>query len=485
MSVPSPRDAGEHHEVVIVGAGISGLATAWHLRDRDVLVLEESGRAGGRICSERREDTWLNFGAHGFGGGATATGRLLAELGVTALPLSGRPMAVAAGGRLVSGSVYRYPLRLPLSSSSRTALARAGLRLRGDVMRYRRARVPLPGETPAARQARLLAFMDGVSFAERLGRLPPDVDALFRCLVTRSSAEPEELAAGCGIGYCNLLWPDGAARSQGIVGGPGSLVDALAAGVPRVELEAPVTRVACDDDGVRVDVGGTRGRRTVTAGSCVLAVPAPVAAEVAAGLPAETLAALRAVRYGPYIVGAFLVRRDAPLPWEDVYAIATPGRSFSVIYGIGNVQLHPSQPRPEYTSIMVYSAAAQTRRLMDEDDTSIASRYRADLGALFPGAGRHVVDVAVRRWPRGMPFSQVGRGRLQAPLTRPLGRVHLAADYLGTTRSVESCVEAAAEVAARIREQLAPGRCRPEGTTGSPPSLTCRRSSRTGARSSR
>lgn len=454
MTSVARRVPGEHHEVIVVGAGVSGLATAWHLRDRDVLVLEESPRVGGRIWSERREDTWLNFGAHGFGGAGTATGRLLAELGVTALPLSGEPMAVAADGRLVSGPVSTYPLRLPLSAASRIALARAGLRLRGDVMRYRRARARLPGETPAARQARLLAYMDGVSFSERMGRLPPDVDALFRCLVTRSSAEPEELAAGCGIGYCNLLWPDGAAGGQGIVGGPGLLVGGLARALPRVDLEARVSRVDWDGRGVRVDVDGPDGARAVTAEACVLAVPAPVVAEVAVDLPAETRAALESVRYGPYIAGAFLLRRDTPLPWEGVYAIATPGRSFSVIYGIGSVQLHPSQPRPAFTSIMVYSAASHAARLMVEDDATIAAGYRADLDALFPGAGRHVDDVVVRRWPRGMPYSQVGRGRLQAPLTRPLGRVHLAADYLGTTRSVESCLERAAGVAARIREQL-------------------------------
>ena len=39
-----PAAAGEHRDVVVVGAGVSGLATAWHLRDRDVLVLEEAGR---------------------------------------------------------------------------------------------------------------------------------------------------------------------------------------------------------------------------------------------------------------------------------------------------------------------------------------------------------------------------------------------------------------------------------------------------------
>ncbi len=31
----------ERRDVIVVGAGVSGLATAGHLRDRDVLVLEQ------------------------------------------------------------------------------------------------------------------------------------------------------------------------------------------------------------------------------------------------------------------------------------------------------------------------------------------------------------------------------------------------------------------------------------------------------------
>jgi oxygen-dependent protoporphyrinogen oxidase len=61
--MPSAGMTSEHRDVV-VGGGLSGLAAAWHLRDRDVLALEESDRHGGRICSVRREDTRLNFGAH-------------------------------------------------------------------------------------------------------------------------------------------------------------------------------------------------------------------------------------------------------------------------------------------------------------------------------------------------------------------------------------------------------------------------------------
>src|SRR5258706_10934046 len=133
--VTEPVDA--TRDVVVVGGGIAGLATAWHLRGLDVVVLEASERLGGRIRSEARGDVWLNFGAHVFGGVDSATGRLLAETGVQAGQGEGRLAALAPGDRgVASGPVETYPLRLPLSLRSRVALLRAGAKLRLAVRRY-------------------------------------------------------------------------------------------------------------------------------------------------------------------------------------------------------------------------------------------------------------------------------------------------------------------------------------------------------------
>ena len=60
----------------------------------------------------------------------------------------------------------------------------------------------------------------------------------------------------------------------------------------------------------------------------------------------------------------------------------------------------------------------------------------------------------IQRWERGLPYAAVGRARLQAALTRPLGPIHLAGDYLGTWYTETACQTA--EAAARaIRMQLA------------------------------
>lgn len=57
----------ERYDVVVVGAGISGLALAWKAAQdgRRVLVLEREGRVGGCLHSERTpEGYWFELGAH-------------------------------------------------------------------------------------------------------------------------------------------------------------------------------------------------------------------------------------------------------------------------------------------------------------------------------------------------------------------------------------------------------------------------------------
>ena len=191
---------------------------------------------------------WLNFGAHVFGNPGSAAGRLIDETGVPAVPVPGRLTAVALGDRVVArGPVETYPFQLPLPLRSRLSLLRAGAKLRLAVRRYAAVAAERPGEAASDRQRRMLEFLDDRSFSDFIGPLPADVDAIFRATLNRSSGEPEELAAGYGIGYFHLVWNRSAGLSRNIVGGPGLLIDALAAGVHgRILTSARVSEVAAE-----------------------------------------------------------------------------------------------------------------------------------------------------------------------------------------------------------------------------------------------
>ena len=331
------------HEVLVVGGGIAGLAAAWHLRDRDVVVLEASERLGGRIRSEPRGGVWLNFGAHVFGGPSSATGRLLAETGTQAVQLEGELAAVALGGKVVArGPIETFPFRLPLPLASRLALVRAGLRLRLAVRRYAALAEERPGERAAERQQRLLDFHDDHSFAEFIGALPPEADSVFRATLNRSSAEPEELAAGYGIGYFHLVWNRSAGLARSIMGGSSVLIEALArANEDQILTGAEATLVERARGGVRVRYRRDGAEHEVLARAAVVAAPAPVAAEIVADLPADTATALRAIRYGPYVVGAFLTGETQETPWDGIYALATPDRAFGMLFNMANVLRRP------------------------------------------------------------------------------------------------------------------------------------------------
>jgi oxygen-dependent protoporphyrinogen oxidase len=427
------------HEVIVVGGGVAGLTAAWRLRDRDVVVLEASDRLGGRIRSEPRGDYWLNFGAHVFGSPASATGRLLDELGVEAKPVPGRLAAAELNGKIVaSGPVEAFPLRLPLSPGSRLALLRAGVKLRLAVRRYGAI-----GDS----QERMLEFMDDRSFTEFVGPLPPDVHGLFRATLTRSSGEPEELAAGYGVGYFHLVWNRDAGLSRNILGGSGGLIDTLAAGLgDRARTGAPVTAVERDGDGVRVRCGDGE----IAARAAIVATPAYVTREIVRDLPADTAAALDAIPYGPYVVGAFLTNEPGSKPWDEIYALATPQRSFSMLFNTANVLRNTRARRPG-GSLMVYAAAGYARALAGLDDDEVAARFVADLHELYPESRGIVEEVEIQRWERGLPYPRPGRARLQPALTRSLAPVQLAGDYLGTWYT-ETAIGTASAAAGRVKE---------------------------------
>src|SRR5919106_142942 len=239
---------GDPRDVVVVGAGIGGLAAAWDLRDRDVLVLDAADRPGGRVHSEPRGPYWLNLGAHVFSGPGSATWRLAEEVGVELAPVPGHLVAVELNGRIVvGGRPELYPLRLPLRLVDRLALLRAGIRLRRAVAGYERVARPLPGETASETRARILAYGDDRTFADWLGPLPGDAAALFRATVTRSTAELDEIAFGHGAAYFSLVWNAAKGLSHNVLGGPGRLIDGIAAGLPgRVLTGAKVDEVAVE-----------------------------------------------------------------------------------------------------------------------------------------------------------------------------------------------------------------------------------------------
>ncbi len=440
------------HDVVIVGAGIGGLSGAWRLRHRDVFVLEAEGRPGGRLRSEPRGDYWLNFGAHLFGDAASPAGSLVDELGLKALDIPGDRMGIAWKGKVVAGGRSEtFPLRLPLDLGSRLSFIKMGLRLRSGVMRLLEVQKHASGEDHAARRIRQLSFENGRTLAGYIGALSPDVELMLRTITERTAADPAEMAAGYGLTSFGQVWSKHS-FGRNLLGGSAQLPQAIASVLgDRLQLGAVVTCAAQATDHVAIDYRQDGEDRRVLARYAIVATQANAARKIIAGLPADTAEALGAIRYGAFLSAAVLTGETGPMPWDANYAIATPGLSFSVFFNQASTLRRG--PRRPGGSLMLFRGSRGAAELMQLSDEEIASRFRRDLERLFPSARDIVKEIHVQRWPQGAPYSFPGRASFQPALTRNLGRIHLAGDYLEFP-CMDAAISTASEAAREIDAAL-------------------------------
>ncbi|UQN29589.1 flavin monoamine oxidase family protein [Brachybacterium kimchii] len=451
-------------DAIVIGAGLAGLSAAWRLRHFDTLVLEADDRVGGRIRSERRGAYWLNWGGHVFAGPDSSTDELLREVGVTAVEIPGSLQGMAMNGTFLrKGHIATYPLRIPMPMADRIATFRAGAKVLGGVARYMDVVRTRPGESGAMRQQRIYDFEGDRSFQDYVGDLPEDAASLFSTTVTRSAGNMDQISAGAGIGYFSLVLGFGQGLNRGIVGGPSTLTRTLAASLGEdLQLGATVHEVVHRPGSVLVRYSQDGVEREEEARTVVVATTADVTHRIGVDLPEDLRDALSRIQYGPHVSTAFLTDETTSRPWDDIYAIAAPKRSFAIALNQASIVRGTESERRPGGSLMTFSPAGLGRALLDLDDEEVQRRHLRDLDQILGhGFADSVVEAETDRWAVASPYSFPGRAALQSVLTRGTDRVFLAGDYLGTlytesavTTGFSAAQNAASVLATPVRRSL-------------------------------
>ena len=151
----------------------------------------------------------------------------------------------------------------------------------------------------------------------------------------------------------------------------------------------------------------------------IMAAQAPHAAPLVAPVAPQAAAALAQLPYGAFLSVAVETNETTAMPYDDTYAIATPGRVFDMFTN----QAHALRvgPRRPGGSLMLFAGAHGAAALIRESDEAIVARFLADLHELFPATRGVVANATVQRWELGNVYARTGRGRLQPALEGALG----------------------------------------------------------------
>jgi oxygen-dependent protoporphyrinogen oxidase len=414
-----------HRGIVVVGAGIAGLACAHRLASwgHEVEVLEAEADAGGRMRSERHGDFVVDRGAQFIASGYRNLHALAAEVGLAerVRPLARAENAMLRGGRLHPGD-YDTPLAFLRSG---LLSWRAKLRLPAllfDVWRHRRLLDPMRPERAASLDRDDLAAY----LRRRIGEEAADF-LVAPALSATFDSDPEDLSGVFGLLALRFVL-DGF-RLQGFEGGTGALTARLAERLP-VRTGCRVQAVQPDGEGVRVRYRGPEGEVEQRAAAAVVAVPGTRVASLCPDLHAGERAFFERVRYVRGIIVHVMLERPPPtLPY---YGVAFPRPEGLDLYGLAVDHHKPGAAPPGRGLVNAALTVSAARRVWDAPDAEVVALVldnlaRTPIGRLQPTA------TAVHRWDPMLPQFDAGyTRRLAAFLARAQRspRIAFAGDYL-------------------------------------------------------
>jgi monoamine oxidase len=278
-TVPPDTAAADRTDVVVVGAGLAGLAAARALAaaGRSVRVLEARDRVGGRTEGGALDDgQWIELGGQWVGPGHDRMYALVDELGLETVPTHNDGDIVFSlrgkTGRL-AGTKGAVPRLNPFALADLAqGVARFG-RLARTVdldrpWRTRRA-TALDGETLRTWVHRNLRTPQGRAYFELY------CEAVFAAETSDMSLLHALFYTASGTDMDTLMATDRGAQQDRVRGGSVLVSERMAAALgDAVTLGAPVRSVAQDEDGVRLT---TRDGTTYAADRAVVTLPPTLA----------------------------------------------------------------------------------------------------------------------------------------------------------------------------------------------------------------
>ena len=452
--MPAPR---HRSDVVVIGAGLSGLAAALHLEAHGarVQVVEAQERVGGRVHSMRRLGHRQEAGGAYIGAGyrrviAAAERQGIELADVTPMLAFFREQELVLGGELIRQSEWPDHPRNPFPGEDRALMPWTCHR----VLAVRENPLAAPGDwlDPrfAAHDVSVHEWLSNLGFGEDAIRLGYDLNPSFGDDARAASALLGFFRAAFSVEQRRLA-PDGVlgyTARDGVQRIPEAMAGALR---HEIHFGRPVTAIA----------GGPNGAEVRCADGAVYAAP-----HVVCSLP---FGVLRAIAVDPPFEGrqAEAVRGMESQPVTQVYfahrsrfweedgyrpSMFTDGPA-----GMFAASRNGDDPS-EVTSFTAWAMGRNARRLDGLPEAEAGRLVLDAVEAVRPAARGQLEFVGLKSWGRD-PFARGGWAwfrpgeinRFAAEMGRPHGPIRLCGEHLArTARGMEGAMESGERAARDI-----------------------------------
>ncbi len=452
-------------DVIVVGAGLSGLVTAFRMQRMGlrVQVIEAAGQPGGVIRSERRAGVLFERGPNSGLDTSPAINTLLDDLGIRDQRLDA---SKASSRRYVvrRGRMVALPMSPGAFFSTSLFSWRAKLRLFAE---------PFIAAAPASLEESIAQFV-----RRRLGRefldyaIEPFVSGIY-------AGDPEQLSVPAAFprlhalerNYGSLIrgailgarerkrragQSKNAAVSFSFRGGLQTLTDALARSLPDVIVGTPVTGVVRLADGAFSVVAGTAAQQEWRARAVVLATPAYAAAPMVESIVPEAARALSEISYAPVAVVVTAYRRRAVAHPLDGFGVLAPAAEQPGILGsLFSSTMFENRAPPDTALFTTFLGGRRNPALAAAPDDELLQSVQRELER-FTGVCEAPLFSEITRWQRAIPQYTLGHLQRIAAVERAeleLPGLHFCCNYRGGV-SIGDCIVSGETVAQSVVTRL-------------------------------
>lgn len=420
-------------KVVVVGGGISGLATAVKVQEKakglqeslELTVLEAENTLGGTIRTERIDGYQCESGPVGFLDNKPKTLELCETIGLSSQLLVSRDEArkryVFSGGKL-----HLLPESPPAFLTFGLLSIRGRLRVlaepwtrsaavedesiaefaRRHIGKEATAKLIDPMVTGIfagnAEELSLKSCFPVMAVLEREGR-----GSLFRAMLRRLKKKRQLKKEGKTVrgGGTEL----GGGRLTSFTGGMGSIVTGLAKAIDgQVVTEARVSKVEGPDGDGRYGVSFSDGRDTIDADVVILAVPAHIGTNILEGFDGLLAKTLREIPYAPVtVVNTGYSEKSAGRSLEGFGFLIPSGEGRPILGSQWVSSIYQDQAPAGDVFVRTMVGGARRPDMAALDDEVLVSMVREELRALL-GIADQPDFLKIYRYEKGIPQYTIG-----------------------------------------------------------------------------